>query len=404
MTIEVTVLNSTDLSKTTWVLHNDACVTSDTSMPNEEFTHVSVNTTVISTFVQFRSDLKVIAPPDDTVQAGALTYYLITVENLGPYNSTNVYLRINAFSDSGVFDLWPDFDDRHATLNPVVLLPSWCTYELNISSLDVKNASSPSMLGFPFEVDGGAGKSDPSIQPATGRWVVMLKVKGYETQNINFNLNVFSSSDRWYDPNMLNNQAEWSIHVTDAADLNLTKTESPNPVVTSQACAVNYVLNVTNKGPSTAVTVVVVDQLPAGLTIKSITVSQGSFCPGVPGDESQPTIWYVGTLAPGAFATMIINTTIPQYVTPQILWNNAHVTSDTFDPDNSNNMASTRTLVVHYTSQLSQLNSVPDNQPLGLPTIELTLLTSLITAAAAFTVFKRTTVRRFISLIRTKKE
>jgi hypothetical protein len=216
-------------------------------------------------------------------------------------------------------------------------------------------------------------------------------------------MNVFSSDPRWYDPNMVNNQAETSIHVTATADLWLTKDESPSPVVTSQACAVNYALTVSNYGPSTAVNVVVVDQLPAGLTIKEIYVNKGHFIAGVPGDESQPTIWYIGSLALGDHVTMIINTTIPQYVQPEILWNNARVSSDTFDPDNSNNAASTRTLVVHYTSQLTQLNSAPDNQPLGLPAIELVLLASLIMAAAAFTVFKRTTVRRFLGLTRTKK-
>jgi uncharacterized repeat protein (TIGR01451 family) len=165
---------------------------------------------------------------------------------------------------------------------------------------------------------------------------------------------------------------------------------------------VNYTLTVTNNGPSTADNVVVVDQLPAILTIYNISVSVGTFCPGIPGNPSQPATWYVGSLAAGASATMTINTTIPQPIQPQILWNNAQVSSDTFDPNNSNNIASTRTVVVHYPGQLAQISSVSDNQPLGLPAIELILLASLISAAAAFTVFKRAAVKRFIGLIRTK--
>jgi hypothetical protein len=90
---------------------------------------------------------------------------------------------------------------------------------------------------------------------------------------------------------------------------------------------------------------------------------------------------------------MTINTTIPQAIQPQILWNHAHVSSDTLDLNSGNNIASTRTVAVHFASQLAQFGSATANTPLGLPAVKLMLLASPCSGTA---------VRRFIGLIRTK--
>jgi uncharacterized repeat protein (TIGR01451 family) len=397
MTINVMVLNSTDLSKASWILENDACVSSDTYDPNNANNYAYVQTTVNNSFLQDKADLSVteLVKPDTTLYAGQYINYYIIVENLGPGIAYDVGLRFQIISSAqftfvGVYGLdgrsWGENGGAKGTVN-VAPGPNFYEGDFNLTN--------------PLEPINSTGPLTPS-GTFPGRWMIEVTINATQTEDIESIVNVFTRTFSTLDPNLSNNEAQTSIHVTDVADLSLTKTETPNPVVTQNGLWVNYTLKVTNNGPSTAVNVVVVDQLPAILTIYTITVSVGSFCPGVPGDSTQPTTWNVGSLAPGASATMTIDTTIPQAIQPQILWNNAHVTSDTLDLNNANNIASTGTVAAHYSSQLVLAGSVAVSQSLGLPAIELILLASLISAAAAFTVFKRTTVRRFIGLVRTK--
>jgi uncharacterized repeat protein (TIGR01451 family) len=316
------------------------------------------------------------------VLAGQLINYTIIVENLGPAYAYNVSIRDEILS-SGTF-----------TLIDAILDPN---------RLDTKSVQPSPNGGMTLEFYLNE-PLEPKNVTDQGRWVIQITIRANETQDINDVVNVFTKTLRTLDPDLSNNEAQCSIHVTAVADLQLTKTDNPDPVVTSQSCALNYTLVVKNNGPSTAVNVVCVDPLPADLTIKSISVSKGSFNAGVPGDPSQPTVWAIGSLAPGESATMTINTTMPQTIDPQILRNDARVYSDTLDTDNSNNLASQDTKVVHYLSQLKQLNTVADNQLLSPATIALISLATLTSLLAAISVFKRTTIRRFIGFIRAKKE
>jgi uncharacterized repeat protein (TIGR01451 family) len=85
--------------------------------------------------------------------------------------------------------------------------------------------------------------------------------------------------------------------------------------------------------------------VPAGVTINSVNAPLAINCAaGVPGDSTQPTTCGFDVLAPGASRTLTISTTVlPQ--TTGTLHNAATVSSDTFDPDNSNNFAHTDTTV-----------------------------------------------------------
>ena len=62
--------------------------------------------------------------------------------------------------------------------------------------------------------------------------------------------------------------------VNPAADLALTKTDSPDPVGVGQQ--LTYTLAISNAGPSLADDVKVTDTLPAGVTYNSATASQGT--------------------------------------------------------------------------------------------------------------------------------
>ena len=76
------------------------------------------------------------------------------------------------------------------------------------------------------------------------------------------------------DPSTGNNTASASTTVNPAADLAVTKTDSPDPVAVGQQ--LTYTVGVSNAGPSSATGITVTDTLPAGVTFNSATPSQGS--------------------------------------------------------------------------------------------------------------------------------
>ena len=86
------------------------------------------------------------------------------------------------------------------------------------------------------------------------------------------------------------------------ADLGVTQTDAPDPVVEGKP--VTYSVVVTNKGPAEAKEVVLTDVLSAGLSVTAATASQGD-C-DLP---AQQVVCRVGTLAKDASATVTITAT-----------------------------------------------------------------------------------------------
>lgn len=132
------------------------------------------------------------------------------------------------------------------------------------------------------------------------------------------------------------------------ADMSITKTDSPDPVVQGQDLA--YHLTVTNNGtssgPSTTSGVTVTDSLPAGVTLKSATASAGP-CSG-----STTVTCNLGIFPSGASATV----DIVVHVAPQTLGtitNTATVSATTSDPSPANNTATETTTVIVPTADMS---------------------------------------------------
>src|SRR5439155_745255 len=71
------------------------------------------------------------------------------------------------------------------------------------------------------------------------------------------------------DPDLANNIATTDTAVTASADLAIALADAPDPVTAGASLA--YTIDVTNLGPSTAASVMVVDMLPAGTTFVSAT-------------------------------------------------------------------------------------------------------------------------------------
>jgi uncharacterized repeat protein (TIGR01451 family) len=99
----------------------------------------------------------------------------------------------------------------------------------------------------------------------------------------------------------------WVRDTTAQADLSVTKTDSPDPVTARSD--VTYTVTVTNSGPATATGVTLVDQLPEAVFV-SATASQGSCARSGKGRRDGTRTCDLGSLAPGATATVTIVLTI----------------------------------------------------------------------------------------------
>jgi uncharacterized repeat protein (TIGR01451 family) len=126
------------------------------------------------------------------------------------------------------------------------------------------------------------------------------------------------------------------IIVLSEAELSLTMTESPDPVLPGGT--LTYVATVTNLGPSTATSVTLVDTLPAGVTFVSSM-------PGPPTCAmAGPTLTCgLGTLAGGASVMVTIVTTVN--AGGGILLNTASVSAEETDPISGTNSATAATAV-----------------------------------------------------------
>jgi large repetitive protein len=126
-------------------------------------------------------------------------------------------------------------------------------------------------------------------------------------------------------------QATAGTPVVGSADLAITKSADPARPVPGRP--VTYTMTVVNNGPSDAHDVAVTDSIPAGLTVTSVTASQGT-C-----DQSTVRCT-LGTMANGATATMTVVADVATGTTVADIQDTATVTSSTADPDTSNNQAS----------------------------------------------------------------
>jgi uncharacterized repeat protein (TIGR01451 family) len=123
------------------------------------------------------------------------------------------------------------------------------------------------------------------------------------------------------------------------ADLAITKTASPNPVM--QSSMLTYTLGVTNNGPAIATNVTVTDTLPSQVSFVSAASSQGTCS-----QASGTVTCSLGTMTSGATATVTVAVTA---ITLSQAVNTATVTATQIDPITSNNTATTTTLIVSPT-------------------------------------------------------
>jgi uncharacterized repeat protein (TIGR01451 family) len=101
------------------------------------------------------------------------------------------------------------------------------------------------------------------------------------------------------DPNPANNTASATTTVNPAADLAVTKVDSPDPAHVGQQ--LTYTITVTNNGASPATGVTLTDNLPKTTGFGSVSSTRGSCT-----RSKQTVTCNLGSLADGASATVTI--------------------------------------------------------------------------------------------------
>ena len=264
-------------------VRNTAVVSSDTPDPDP-----SDNTDTDVTAVAALADLAVTkAGAPNPVAAGGLLTYTLEAANLGPGDAQNVLL-----TDS---------------------LPA-------------------ALSGAEYSLDGGAvwqpwtGALSLGVLPAGVTAAVLLRatVSPNAFGTLTNTVNVSSDTP---DPDLSNNTDTALVAVNTAADLSVVKTAVSGPVPPGTLLV--YTITVRNLGPDPAVNAVLTDDLPAGLSNAELSTDGGiTFTPW-----SSP--YALGTLPAGALRTLLLRAVVD--LPAGVLSNTAAVSSDTPDPDPSNN-------------------------------------------------------------------
>ena len=238
--------------------------------------------------------LSVVASPSPATLGGDITYTL-TVTNNGPAPATGVT----------VTDVFP------TSTNYV--------------------SSTSSQGTAPIQNVGSIIANLGTIAPG-GLATVTLIVSTTATGTVT---NTASVSSNEIDPNTINNTVITNTTVNIPADVGITLTAAPSPVIVGDQLA--YTIIATNFGPGAATNVTVTDALPAGVSILTVASGQGS------STISGTTVTaLLGTL-PSGVSTAVRIVVVPDTV--GALSNTATATLDEIDPNPGNNTATIVTTV-----------------------------------------------------------
>jgi uncharacterized repeat protein (TIGR01451 family)/LPXTG-motif cell wall-anchored protein len=141
--------------------------------------------------------------------------------------------------------------------------------------------------------------------------------------------NVATVTTSTSDPNPDNNTSSVTTDVTRTADLALVKSVAPTPPAPGES--VVFTLAIKNNGPSDAEQVRVADSVPPGFTITGVQSAANCSTAG------QDVHCTLAKLAAGSSVAVRIAATLDAGYQGGALTNSAKVTSDTPDPDDSNN-------------------------------------------------------------------
>lgn len=248
------------------------------------------------------------ASPPSPVTAGTDVTYTLTAKNWGPSKATNVVVK----------DTLP----AGVTVKSVAAVGGTCN------------------PGVPGDAAQPATCTFDGLPVNTEKTMTVVVTVNPDVQGSL--LNNGSVAGESYDSNNANNLATATIDVVSKADIQVTKTDSPDPVIAGKD--LTYDIRVSNAGPSTARNVVMQDALPSGVTFAGYTVSGGTGTCSMLGSNSLSCD--LNDLSPGqsvrVIVTVHVNADVPQGTH---LTNTAEASSSATDEVPGNNTASADTLV-----------------------------------------------------------
>jgi uncharacterized repeat protein (TIGR01451 family) len=289
------------------------------------------NTATATTTVVDSADLAVhkLCKPDTTIYEGQVITCSVFVDNYGPSWARNVVL-----------------DDTTLSNGPFVIG--------NVSDLSCTNTPVTGGQDLTCPIGDLANESTTH----TGQYTLTYTVTGQSASVYGQNVdNTASARSDTPDPNPNNNTATVNLSVTAMSDLSLSKV---GPSSVTAGTPITWTLQANNGGPSDAANATITDTVPAGVTITSVSMPSATCTTGVAGDPTQPSVCQFGTLTHGATSATMTITAVVNPQTKGTLLNNASVSSTTFDPDMSNNLASSST-TVNVVSDLTVVKTATPN-------------------------------------------
>lgn len=175
------------------------------------------------------------------------------------------------------------------------------------------------------------------------------------------------------DSNTANNTATINTTLNPQIDLRVTKTKVNPADPAVPGAPLTYSILVTNDGPSTATSVIMTDVLPNGLAFTS-----GSSTVGVVSNTGQTVTANIGTLAPGASATVTLQANVSNSAAGT-LTNTASVTGAETDTNTANNSSTINTDIAVRGSIRGRTyidanrNGFFDNGELGIAGVSMSL-------------------------------
>ena len=278
---------------------NSATVTSTTLDPT-----TSNNTDRATSDVVQQADLSVTKVPDvTTVPSGGLVTYTLTVANNGPSTAAQAtFLDLLPAGESFVSAVIPP--GANCALQGLAVT---CT---TVGPLRPGDTLSGSITL----------QASPSLPAGTAL------------------TNTVSVSSPTSDPDLSNNSAAVTVTTTTSADISVTKTIVPDPVVAGGTATYN--ITVVDHGLSDAQAVTAADTIPAGLTVTDASPSQGTCS-----ITGQTVTCIIGTMFAGSTVTIAVSVSVPASATGPFANSATASSASTPDPDMSNNISSISTSV-----------------------------------------------------------
>jgi len=230
------------------------------------------------------------------------------------------------------------------------------------------------------------------VANASANFTFVVKVNVGTTSGSTITQTASVASSVTSDPNTGNNSASASVVVGNSADLSVSNSASPVPVLAGNN--ISYIQTVTNAGPSAATNATFTEQTPPNTVFFSLASVPSGWACSHPAANSAGTITCTDTsFAPGTASFPVVLTVNAGTADGTVINDTASVSSSTTDPNSANNTSTAYDVVAKSTdADLATTNSAsPTSVAAGSNVTYTQSLTNNGPAAAAAATFTQTT-------------